>query len=147
MSHSPSGGLPVSSSTSPGTQPPTPRKSCEEKMAASATNPKAPLAALNNTRVSTHVRGKPESGTSRSGDIAYRKVEAVVSKLGGISRDLEVEEEWIEDPRGGAVEFRAMVFVKRLERLIVRCEEAHVEAEAVAEAFLLRGERIIEVVR
>ena len=93
------------------------------------------------------MRGKPEPGKSRSDDIAYRKVEAIISKLGGIGRDLEAEEEWIDDPGGGAVEFRAMVFVKKLERLIVRCEEAHVEAEAVAEAFLLRYERKAEVVR
>lgn len=94
------------------------------------------------------MRGKqPEPVKSRSGDIAYRRVETVISKLGGIGRDLVAEEEWTDDPRGGAVEFRAVVFVKRLERLVVRCEEAHVEAEAVAEAFLLRGERNAGVVR
>lgn len=113
----------------------------------STASQKVPPVALNNTRVSINVRGKPEPVKSRSGDIAYRRVETVISKLSGIGRDLVAEEDWIDDPRGGAVEFRAMVFVKKLERLAVRCEEAHLEAEAVAEAFLLRGERNAGVVR
>ena len=144
LSHSPSGGLQVSPSPLPDTQPLTSRNSREGKMAISA---KAPPVASNNARVSTNVGGKPEPGESRSGDIAYRRVESVISKLCEIGRDLEAEQEWIDDPKGGAVEFRAMVFVKRLERLAVQCEEAHVEAEAVAEAFLLRDEQKAGVVR
>lgn len=93
------------------------------------------------------MRGKPEPSKPRSGDIAYRKIEAVISKLGGICRDLEAEKEWIGHPRGGAVEFREIVFIKRLDNLVIRCEQAHVEAETAAEAYLLRGERKVEVVR
>ena len=108
---------------------------------------KTPSAAPNNTKASTHVRGNLEPGKPRSGDIAYRKIETVISKLDGLCRDLDVEKEWIDDPRGGVVEFREIVFVKRLENLVIRCEQAHVEAETAAEAYLLRGERNVAVLR
>lgn len=68
-----------------------------------------------------------------------------MAKLGEISKDLEAQRAWTTDtrtPGGGMHEFRASVFDKKLERLFRRCEEAHEEADAVSEAYLLLLENV-----
>ncbi|CAN0025427.1 unnamed protein product [Ectocarpus fasciculatus] len=82
---------------------------------------------------------------SRARKANSRGVEAVVAKLGEIGRDLDSQRAWTTDtrtPGGGMHEFRASVFDKKLERLFRRCEEAHEEADAVSEAYLLSLENM-----
>lgn len=82
---------------------------------------------------------------SRARKANSRGVEAVVARLGEIGRDLEAQRAWTTDtrtPGGGMHEFRASVFDKKLERLFRRCEDAHEEADAVSETYLLSLENV-----
>lgn len=77
---------------------------------------------------------------SRADSINSRGVQAALTNLGAIGRDLGAEREWASDsekPNGGVHEFRSSVFEKRLDGLFRRCEEAHEEASAASEAYLL----------
>lgn len=62
-----------------------------------------------------------------------------MSKLETLIATVEDTHAWTEDRNqgGGASEFRAPVFDKKLEVLFHRCEDAHAEADAATEAFLL----------
>lgn len=82
--------------------------------------------------------------STRANEINSRGVRAVVARLGAIGSELEVERAWAVDdrkPGGGMHEFRASVFNRKLGRLFKRCEEAHEEADAVSEAYLLLVDR------
>eukprot|EP00752_Nemacystus_decipiens_P018232 g16360.t1 len=88
---------------------------------------------------------KPSTFGSRANKANSRGVEAVIAKLGKIGADLEAERAWAVDdrePGGGMHEFRASVFDKKMERLSRRCEDAHEEADAVSEAYILLAERV-----
>ena len=84
---------------------------------------------------------QPETSTlaSRANRINSRGVEAMIEKLGVFGNDLEKEKAWTTDdsPEGGLHEFRVSVFDKKLLTMSKRCEEAHEEADAVSDAYLL----------
>lgn len=83
---------------------------------------------------------KSSTFSTRANDMNSRGVQAVMAKLGAVGSELKVERAWAIDdrkPGGGMHEFRASVFNKKLERLFKRCEEAHEEADAVSEAYIL----------
>lgn len=68
----------------------------------------------------------------------------MIAKLEAIGSDLEAERAWAVDgrgPGGGMHEFRASVFDKKMERLFRRCGDAHEEADAVSEAYILLVDR------
>ncbi len=76
---------------------------------------------------------------SRANNMNSRGVETMIDKLGVFGSDLEKEKAWTTNDTigGGLHEFRAAVFDKKLETMSKRCEEAHEEAEAVSDAYLL----------
>ena len=87
---------------------------------------------------------KPSTFSSRANELNSRGVQAAIAKLGAIGSDLEAERAWAVDdtePGGGMHEFRASVFDKKMERLFRRCEDAHEEADAVSEAYILLVDR------
>lgn len=87
---------------------------------------------------------KPSTFSSRTNEINSRGVQAAMAKLETIGSDLKAEGAWAVDdrnPGGGMHEFRAAVFDKKLDRFFKRCEEAHEEADAVSEAYLLLVDR------
>lgn len=76
---------------------------------------------------------------SRADGVSSRGVQAAL-KLGVIASDLEAERAWAVDstnPNGGMHEFRTSVFENKLDRLVRTCEDAHEEATAATEAYLL----------
>lgn len=91
--------------------------------------------------VATTSSAQPETTTSasRANKINSRGVEAMIDKLGVFGGDLEKEKAWTTDgtPGGGLHEFRASMFDKKLKMMSKRCEEAHDEADAVSDAYLL----------
>ncbi|CAN0165613.1 unnamed protein product [Scytosiphon promiscuus] len=77
---------------------------------------------------------------NRSDRINSRGVRAALTKLDAIGSDLEAERLWVTDgrkPDGGMHEMRYLVFDKKIEGLFRVCEEAHEEASAATEAYLL----------
>ncbi|CAM9917872.1 unnamed protein product [Ectocarpus sp. 6 AP-2014] len=107
----------------------------------------SPTVAANKNPSATKSAKQQQRSTfeNRASKANRRGVEAVLSKLGEIGRDLEAQRAWTTDtrtPGGGMHEFRASVFDKKLERLFRRCEEANEEADAVSEAYLLLLENV-----
>ncbi|CBJ25950.1 hypothetical protein Esi_0017_0187 [Ectocarpus siliculosus] len=107
----------------------------------------SPTVAANKNPSATKSAKQQQRSTfeSRASKANRRGVEAVLSKLGEIGRDLEAQRAWTTDtrtPGGGMHEFRASVFDKKLERLFRRCEEANEEADAESEAYLLLLENV-----